>query len=112
MLSSLRDPERRTPLRLSDDGTRLENPDVGRTWKIVHGIPRFVDDAHLESFGHQWTRFEVAHDDEDRATFEAKTGVRLSDLGGNRVLDAGCGGGRYAKICGKAGATVTVSWNG
>lgn len=106
MLSSLRDPERRTPLRLSADGTRLENPDAGQSWKIVDGIPRFVEDAHLESFGHQWTRFEVAHDEEDRATFEAKTGVRLSDLSGSRVLDAGCGGGRYAKICGEAGASV------
>ncbi len=36
--------------------------------------------------------FDVAHDDEDRATFEAKTGVRLADLKGLRVLDAGCGG--------------------
>ncbi len=47
-----------------------------------------------------------AHDDEDRATFEAKTGVRLADLKGLRVLDAGCGGGRYARICGEAGAIV------
>lgn len=75
-------------------------------WPIAAGIPRFVTSQHLESFGRQWTKYEVAHDEEDRATFQAKTGVRLADLAGLRVLDAGCGGGRYAKVCGEAGATV------
>ncbi len=75
-------------------------------WPIVHGIPRFVSSQHLESFGRQWTKFDVAHDDEDRATFEAKTGVKLSELKGLRVLDAGCGGGRYSKVAGEAGARV------
>lgn len=106
MLSLLRDPERGTPLQLSDDGTELLAQDSCRSWRIVDGIPRFVTDSHLESFGHQWTSFDVAHEDEDRTTFEAKTGFRLSDLAGKKILDAGCGGGRYAKICGKAGATV------
>jgi SAM-dependent methyltransferase len=107
MLSLLRDPERGTPLQLSDDGTKLQARNPDRSWPIVDGIPRFVTDSHLQSFGHQWTRFDVAHEDEDRATFEAKTGLRLSDLAGQRILDAGCGGGRYAKICGEAGATVS-----
>ncbi len=106
LVSELRDPESGTSLQLADDGMRLQTQDSERSWKIVRGIPRFVTDEHLESFGHQWTRFDVAHDDEDRATFEAKTGVSLSDLHGKRILDAGCGGGRYAKVCGEAGATV------
>lgn len=106
LVSELRDPESGTSLQLSDDGMRLHTQDSERSWKIVRGIPRFVTDEHLESFGHQWTRFDVAHDDEDRATFEAKTGVSLSELHGKRILDAGCGGGRYAKVCGEAGATV------
>ncbi len=63
-------------------------------------------DDHLASFGGQWNRYEVAHEDEDRATFEAKTGVALSELAGLRVLDAGCGGGRYATLVAKAGARV------
>lgn len=73
---------------------------------LEEGIPRFTQDQHLASFGRQWTKYEVAHDDEDRATFQAKTGVRLEDLHGLKVLDAGCGGGRYSKVCGEAGATV------
>jgi SAM-dependent methyltransferase len=73
---------------------------------VDHGIPRFVASEHLASFGLQWNKYEVAHDDEDRATFEAKTGVLLDELRGLRVLDAGCGGGRYSKVAGEAGASV------
>lgn len=81
-------------------------PVCNGAWPIQNGIPRFVHDQHLASFGRQWNRYEVAHDDEDRATFAAKTGVPLSDLRGLKVLDAGCGGGRYSKVCAQAGATV------
>jgi len=107
MHSTLLDPDCGGPLQLSDDGTLLKASDSDRVWKIINGIPRFVTDEHLESFGHQWTHFDVAHDDEDRATFEAKTAIRLTDLAGTRVLDAGCGGGRYAKICGESAAIVS-----
>ena len=72
----------------------------------MDGIPRFTVDQHLASFGRQWNKYEVAHDEEDRATFQAKTGISLDQLKGLRVLDAGCGGGRYSKICGESGATV------
>jgi SAM-dependent methyltransferase len=75
-------------------------------WPVNGGIPRFVESAHLESFGRQWNRYEVAHADEDRATFQAKTGVPLDELRGLRVLDAGCGGGRYSRVAGEAGANV------
>jgi 2-polyprenyl-3-methyl-5-hydroxy-6-metoxy-1,4-benzoquinol methylase len=74
---------------------------------IVEGIPRFVEQDHLASFGLQWNRYEVAHDDEDRATFRAKTGVAAEELSGLRVLDAGCGGGRYCKVAAEAGALIT-----
>jgi len=105
-VSELQDPESGTSLQLSADGATLHAPGFRRSWKIIDGIPRFVTDEHLESFGHQWTRFDVAHDAEDRATFEAKTGFLLNDLQGKKILDAGCGGGRYAKVCGEAGGIV------
>ena len=76
------------------------------SFPVIDAIPRFTADQHLASFGRQWNKYEVAHDDEDQATFQAKTGVRLGDLQGLRVLDAGCGGGRYSKVCGEAGAIV------
>ena len=86
---------------LSCIGCRFERP-------IVDGIPRFVEQQHLASFGLQWNRYEVAHDDEDRATFRAKTGIAPAELRGLRVLDAGCGGGRYSKVAGEAGARVVA----
>jgi SAM-dependent methyltransferase len=81
-------------------------PGCNASHPLIRGIPRFVSDEHLQSFGHQWNRYEVAHPDEDRATFQAKTGVSLDELANLRVLDAGCGGGRYCRVAGEAGATV------
>ncbi len=106
LLSALRNPADGSALSLDADGVGVRSQDSKDRWRVINGIPRFVRDQHLESFGHQWTKFEVAHDDEDRATFEAKTGIALNQLRGMRVLDAGCGGGRYSKICGENGAVV------
>ena len=77
-----------------------------RVFRSSAEFPRFVGQEHLASFGRQWNAYEVAHDDEDRATFEAKTGIARASLAGLRVLDAGCGGGRYSKVAGEAGAVV------
>lgn len=106
LLPELRNPADGTPLQWNADQHALVTSDGEVLGRVVDEIPRFVSDEHLQSFGDQWNRFEVAHDDEDRATFAAKTGMSLSDLQGLRVLDAGCGGGRYSRICGEAGATV------
>ena len=70
------------------------------------GVPRFVEQDHLASFVTQWNRFDVVRDEEDRRVFEVKTGVRLDELSGLRVLDAGCGGGRYSRLAALAGAEV------
>jgi SAM-dependent methyltransferase len=106
-------------LRCPDCGGNLVQSSVGndgelqlvcggchRAFPVVDGIPRFVEQAHLASFGRQWNAYEVAHDEEDRATFAAKTGIGLHDLAGLRVLDAGCGGGRYSKVAAEAGGDV------
>ena len=106
--------EWQTQLRCPADGSPLSEVDqtqlgcssCGTRYPVVNGIPRFVESEHLESFGFQWNRYEVAHADEDRATFEAKTGFRLAELSGLKVLDAGCGGGRYCKIVSESGADV------
>ena len=44
--------------------------------------------------------------EEDEAVFRVKTGLDPLDLKGKRVLDAGCGGGRYALLAGRHGAHV------
>lgn len=106
LLAALRSPADQTRLNYDPSADILRSTTTSESWKIIDGIPRFVSDQHLESFGRQWTQYEVAHVDEDRATFVAKTGMPLEQLRGLRVLDAGCGGGRYARICGESGATV------
>ncbi|MEZ6122385.1 MAG: methyltransferase domain-containing protein [Planctomycetaceae bacterium] len=106
LLELLRGPDDGLQLHYDSEGQRLLSADGTSAWPVVNGIARFVGDEHLKSFGDQWTTYDVAHDDEDRATFEAKTGMRLAELRGLRVLDAGCGGGRYSRICAEFGARV------
>ncbi|QDT27251.1 Ubiquinone biosynthesis O-methyltransferase [Gimesia panareensis] len=106
LLDLLRDPEAGHPLTPDDSHTKLTSSTTGKTYPIIKGIPRFVDQEHLSSFGLQWNKYEVAHDDEDRATFSAKTGMELSELKGLKILDAGCGGGRYCKVAAEAGGIV------
>ena len=104
LMSFLRCPECGSPFVCLDKHVNCSG--CGKSFPVIDGIPRFTTDQHLASFGRQWNQYEVAHDDEDCATFQAKTGTRLADLRGLRVLDAGCGGGRYSKVCGEAGAEV------
>ncbi len=72
----------------------------------MKGVPRLSHEHYVESFGRQWNRYDVARDEEDEAVFRVKTGLDPRDLKGARVLDAGCGGGRYARLLGSYGATV------
>ncbi|MCH2201636.1 MAG: class I SAM-dependent methyltransferase [Fuerstiella sp.] len=108
LLVELRHPDDGSVVRWDPNAYALLGSDGEVIGRVIDHIPRFVSDEHLQSFGDQWNRYEVAHDDEDRATFEAKTGMQLSGLKGLRVLDAGCGGGRYARICAEAGANVVA----
>ena len=63
-------------------------------------------DSYAASFGRQWNRYDVVRPEEDEATFVVKTGVPPEQLSGRLVLDAGCGGGRYARLVGSHGARV------
>ena len=67
---------------------------------------------YTDSFGFEWNRFSKTQLDSSNGTrrsrdaFIEKTGWRLEDLRGKRVLDAGCGMGRFAEIAAEAGAEV------
>ena len=84
----------------------LRCPRCGVSYPIENGVPRFAGEGYVASFGRQWNRYDVARDEEDEATFAVKTGVHPRELSGKLVLDAGCGGGRYARLLGRFGAKV------
>jgi SAM-dependent methyltransferase len=85
--------------------------DSGRasaTTPVIGSVPRFVpiSKGYASTFGRQWNRYDVARPEEDEATFQVKAGVPPADLKDRLVLDAGCGGGRYAALAGLRGARV------
>ena len=54
----------------------------------------------------QWNRFRIVRPEEDRATFRNRTGLDPARLAGARVLDGGCGMGRYLRVAAEGGARV------
>jgi SAM-dependent methyltransferase len=66
-----------------------------------------IDQSRTKSaYGLQWNRFRILRPEEDRATFLNRTGLRTEDLIGARVLDAGCGMGRYLRVAAEGAADV------
>lgn len=96
------------PIR-HDDGMLL----VGDTVvPLRDGIARFrEDDGYNASFAMQWGRFRTNQFDQvngtglSRKRF-AETGWNLAELRSGRVLEAGCGAGRFTRIMAEAGARL------
>ncbi|MBV8230739.1 MAG: methyltransferase domain-containing protein [Planctomycetaceae bacterium] len=106
LLALLHCPRCLGPLDDPVEPSGLRCPGCVATYPVTRGIPRFAGESYAASFGRQWNRYDVARDEEDAATFAVKTGVDPGDLAGKLVLDAGCGGGRYARLAGRHGARV------
>ncbi len=84
-----------------------------RNFKISGGIPRFVPNANYgSSFGLQWNRFRREQLDSSNLTrnsrqrFETETQWSRPWMQGKRLLDAGCGSGRFLEIAAESGAEV------
>ncbi len=103
-LSTFRCPKSHLPL--VREGDLLTCPHAGTSYPIVNGIPRLAGETYVASFGRQWNRYDVARDEEDESVFQVKTGLAAESLRGLKVLDAGCGGGRYSLLAAKHGAHV------
>jgi ubiquinone/menaquinone biosynthesis C-methylase UbiE len=100
----------RAPLERMPDGWRCP---CGARFPLTAGVARFVSSEHYaDSFGYQWNTFATAQLDSangttrSREAFHLKTGIDPAGLRGARVLDAGCGMGRFAEVCAAAGAEV------
>ncbi|MFO0957361.1 MAG: methyltransferase domain-containing protein [Isosphaeraceae bacterium] len=96
---------RSTGLRPRDPG-RIACPACSAEFPVIDGVPRLAGESYVASFGRQWNRYDVMRPDEDEAVFRVKTGLDPASLRGQTVLDAGCGGGRYAALLGRHGARV------
>lgn len=84
-------------------------------YPIVRNVPRFVPaENYAANFGFQWNRFRATQ-------LDSHTGVPISrnrfffssewnpaELAGKRVLDVGCGAGRFAEIALSTGAEVVA----
>lgn len=86
-----------------------------QSYPIVNYIPRFVQsDNYAQNFGLQWNRFANTQLDScsghpisaDR--FFKTTGWQREAMGGKRVLDVGCGAGRFTEIALSACAQVVA----
>jgi SAM-dependent methyltransferase len=84
----------------------------GHEFPIVGGIPRFVgSELYVQNFGFEWnihakTQLDNTDSDESERTFRTKTGFTPELLRGKRVLDVGCGMGRFSDVASRWGATV------
>lgn len=91
--------------QLSCEACREEYP-------IVRNLARFVPtESYAASFGFQWNRFDrlqvdsVMHNDLSRDRFNKTTGWP-THLEGQRILEAGCGSGRFTQLALETGAEV------
>ncbi len=97
-----------------DDGaivTGALNGD-GDAFPIREGIPRFCAAGEVASFGYQWTRFHGTQLD-SRGGWGEESRRRLfahtrwpERMEGQRVLEAGCGMGRFTEVLAATGAEV------
>jgi len=107
-------------------GTLLACQACSELFPIIDGIPRMLlrsmrealvskslsDGVDLrqvqtaKSFGFEWSRFSQMYDEWESAFFEYMQPHGPSFFQGKRVLDAGCGSGRYAYHAAKHGAKV------
>ena len=117
LLEILRCPASGQTLSLSEDGTGscLVSQDRQHRYPIISGVPRFVaPENYASSFGYQWNKYaKLQLDSCNGTTFSRDRFYGITDwppdeLRGKRVLDAGCGAGRFAEVALAAGAEVTA----
>lgn len=91
----------------------LVEPSSSRVVPIRNFIPRFVDDSSYRmKFGWQWESFRQLQIDRINGTtisskrFYAGTGWSPEELRGQRILEVGCGAGRFTQVMLDAGAEV------
>jgi SAM-dependent methyltransferase len=123
LLDILACPDCRGALALSDareaqgeiESGTLTCRGCGHAYPIVRFVPRFVPQAnYADNFGFQWNRFRQTQLDShtgvpiSRDRLFQSSGWTAADLAGKRVLDVGCGAGRFAEVTLAAGARLVA----
>ena len=100
------------PLGYSANGSCLVSP-AGRTYPIRGGVVRFVEgESYAAAFGWQWRTFHKAQLDSHTKTTISRDrlqrclGGSFDMVRGKKVLEAGCGSGRFTEVLLAEGATV------
>ncbi|MDF1548308.1 MAG: methyltransferase domain-containing protein [Bacteroidales bacterium] len=108
------DPISKTELSFIAENNEFINSEK-RAYPIIENIPRFVEpNNYATSFGLQWNKFSKTQLDsytgttisEDR--LKRLCGGDLSVFKGKKVLEVGCGAGRFTEIMLAAGASVSA----
>jgi SAM-dependent methyltransferase len=86
----------------------------GNTYPIIRGIPRFVgDESYSRNFGFQWrlhqrTQLDPRPGGASERFLRESLGLSPESIREKRVLDAGCGAGRYAEVLSRWGGNVVA----
>jgi len=86
--------------------------ETGNRFPVINSIPRFIESNYAGSFGFQWNLFRRTQIDKFNGTSISKTrffkdtGWSEEDLKGKRILEVGCGAGRFTEIMLEVGAEV------
>jgi SAM-dependent methyltransferase len=88
----------------------------GHIFQITDGIPRFTGEEYSSAFGYQWSIFSKTQFDSHTKTSITKKRVLeacgesvYNKLHTMKVLEVGCGAGRFTEILLNSGATVYSS---
>lgn len=100
--------------RLKNHNQVFECPE-GCSFFLVNSIPRFVSvDNYASSFGLQWNQYRTTQLDShtgltiSRDRLTRLLGGSLDGVKGKKVLEAGCGAGRFSEILLEAGAHLNA----
>lgn len=105
------------PLPMSEEVVegRLTCNRCRQVFPLIAGVPRFVPgENYADNFGLQWQLFSTTQLDSHSGTNISRdrlwqsTGWDWTRMEGKRILDVGCGAGRFAEVAAHSGAEVVI----